>query len=304
LLTLEAGFAPAGVPADDAWSSVWNDAPSQQVPLSAQNIVIPFGGGTVGAVTVKALFDDERLYVNLEWSDSQADAAVNGAELFSDAAALQFPTSGGSATPYTMGSADRPVNIWQWKAVWEKDIEEGFAVSSTRYPDTYTDYYPGGDDRLYRAAEEVGNPVAQRSHTSPIENLIAGGFGTLTTSGVQDVAGSGEWRDGSWRVVFARAMDTEGDDSAASFAVGETTSVALAVWDGASGDRNGQKSIAQFIDLTLGTSEAGVAGDALPSESGAGARVPWVAVVVILAGLVAVPTIVIANRRADRARMP
>ncbi len=83
-----------------------------------------------------------------------------------------------------------------------------------------------------------------------MENLVAEGFGTLTTAEVQDVEGAGSWDNGQWRVLFIRDFEPA-DPELASFDVGETTSVAFAVWNGNQGDRNGQKSIAPFIELQL-----------------------------------------------------
>jgi hypothetical protein len=166
---------------------------------------------------------------------------------FSDAAALQFPIAD-AATPYTMGGPDLPVNIWQWKAVWQADIDSGFETAADRWPDTYVDDYQHPDDPLYRPAEGLGNLNAERDRATPIEDLIAEGFGTLTTAESQQVVGAGEWRDGRWRVLFSRALSPD-DPQLATFGAGSATPVAFAVWDGGAGDRNGQKSIAQFIDV-------------------------------------------------------
>ncbi|MEE9298764.1 MAG: ethylbenzene dehydrogenase-related protein [Acidimicrobiia bacterium] len=248
---LEATPASAPVLEDDPWSAVWDGANSRQVSLSAQELVPPFGGGAVGSLTVRALHADFRLFLLLEWADDEVDDAVNGSTLFADAAAVQFPSVEGSNPPYTMGSTDLPVSIWQWKAVWQKDIDDGFA--SSPYPNTAVDTYPGADEAIFNPAQNVGNPLASSDHPSPVESLVAEGFGTLTPASAQDVAGVGHWRDGKWRALFARDFETTADGP--SFAVDQTTLVAFAVWDGAEGDRNGQKSIAQFIELDI-TDEA------------------------------------------------
>lgn len=256
-LTLEALRTGSTISLDDPWTSVWSTAQSQDVPLSAQNISFPFGGGTVDALTVRALHDEERLYILLEWEDAEPNDAVNGFEHFSDAAAVQFPAAGlGEVPPFTMGGPGQPVNIWQWKAVRQADLADGFSTLQDRYPDTYTDGYQNGDDPLYKPALFLGNPVAQRDLDTPIENLVAESFGTLTSDAVQDVQGVGVWQDGRWRALFVRQFEPA-DTGLARFAEGETTSVAFAVWDGAADDRNGQKSIAPFIDLTVGTADAG-----------------------------------------------
>ena len=237
------------IPLDDPWAAIWETTTPETVALSAQNIAPPFGGGAVSAVAARALHDGQRLYFLVEWDDDSADSSVTGAELFSDAAALQFPINGAEA-PYTMGGAGLPVNIWQWKAVWQADIESGFETIQDRLPNTYVDDYQNPDDPLYLTAESVGNPLAQRDRMSPVENLVAEGFGTLTTSEIQDVDGAGVWNDGQWRALFVRDF-VAADPELTSFAIGKVTQVAFAVWDGNAGDRNGQKSITTFVDLQL-----------------------------------------------------
>lgn len=261
-VTLHANAISASIDEADPWSSVWDNAPAQVVPLSTQNIAPPFGGGTVDTLTVRALHDGQRLFVLLEWADAEPSETVNSAHAFADAAAVQFPANtAGSVPPFTMGGASAPVNIWQWKALWQADIANGFSTMQTRYPNTAVDFYPEGT--LYQPALHVGNPLSSRTHTSPVENLVAEGFGTLTTAEVQDVAGAGAWRDGTWRALFARDMQSV-DDGLAEFAPGQSTSIAFAVWNGGDGDRNGQKSIAPWIDLDLG----GVGTAAASSEDG------------------------------------
>ncbi len=282
---LEAAPTSVAVPTDDAWAAVWNDAPSLRVPLSAQEVAFPYGGGTVDAVTVRSLYDEDRLYISMEWGDLSADDSVSGAAEFSDAAALQFSADPLKTPPYTMGSPGAPVNIWQWKAVWQADAERGFPSSTDRYPNTYVDGYPGEGDSLNNPAAHLGNPLAARTHTSPIENLLAEGFGTLTSLDVQDVEGSGAWNNDRWRVVFARAL-TPRTEGLASFATNRTAVIAFAVWDGSSGDRNGQKSVAQFIELDIGPVDRVAASDEQALLPETETDIPWVVLGLIIAALV------------------
>ncbi|MFQ5966105.1 MAG: ethylbenzene dehydrogenase-related protein [Acidimicrobiia bacterium] len=275
-LHLEALRTTEPVPIDRPWADIWDRAASQEVPLSAQNVAPPFGGGGVSSVVARALYDDDRIYLLMEWADNDVDDAVNGIALYSDAAAVQFPAIPGTAPPYTMGAPDVPVNIWQWKAVWQADLDSGYATTQDRFPDSYVDYYQGGDDPLYRPAEAVGNPLAQRSRGSPIENLLAEGFGSLTTAPTQDVDGSGAWQSGRWRALFVRGL-AAGEEGYARFSAGEPTLVAFAVWDGGAGDRNGEKSIAPFIDLTLTDATIGTPG--VPPTAGGS---PWLLVGALL----------------------
>lgn len=296
-LSLQALEAPSTVPLDDPWDSVWDGAPSREVALSAQNIAPPFGGGTVQGLTARALHDGRQLYVLLEWADDAPNDAVNGFEDFSDAAAIQFPAAAADGLPpFTMGGPGSPVNIWQWKAVWQTDIDSGFATLQTRYPDTVTDGYQNEGDPLNRPAEFVGNPLAQRDHDSPVENLIAEGFGTLTHADTQDVAGSGAWRDGQWRALFARPF-VPADDSLASFEVGTGTNVAFAVWDGGSDDRNGVKSIATYVELTIGEGAAAAVSD----DDGFGGTQVLILGVIVAAILAAASVVMISRRQGQPA---
>lgn len=247
-MVLEVRQAAEAVAGDEPWAAVWDGAPSQAIPMSEQTVAPPFGGGAIASLTARALHDGDRLYFLLEWADSEPNDSVNAQEAFSDAVAVQFPGAEGTLPPYTMGAPEAPVNIWQWKAVWQRDIDEEYVTSRDRYPETYVDSYPNEDESIYNPARHLGNALAQLDHVSPIENLVAAGFGSLTPAEVQDVEGAGEWRDGRWRALFVRNLDSSADGMA-RFAVDESTTVAFAVWDGGQGDRNGQKSVAEFIEL-------------------------------------------------------
>lgn len=284
--TLEARRAEQPVPADDPWDGVWDAAQQRPIRLSAQQIAAPFGG-TVTSLTARALHDGEAVHVMLEWRDGDADASVAGNQDFTDGIALQFPVSAGAAPPYTMGGPGEPVNIWHWKAAWQADM-----AGVTAAPEPAADFYP---DPTYRPAARLGNPLATTDHPTPIENLVAEGFGSLTTADVQDVAGAGEWRDGVWRVSFSRGFDAAAP-GLARFAVGDEQLVAFAVWDGAVDERNGQKAIAQFINLALTDTPARVDVMELAGDDRVGS--PWPFVGALAVGmLVAVSAAGWATRR-------
>ncbi len=63
-------------------------------------------------------------------------------------------------------------------------------------------------------------------------DMSAKGFGTLRPQKHQDVTAMGEWRDGTWRVVFSRTLATENEDQDVQIVPGEWTNVAFAMWDG------------------------------------------------------------------------
>lgn len=258
-VTLVAKRSELAVPIDDPFDRAWKRATPVEVPLSAQNLVQPKAGSD-RTVKARALHDDERLYVLVEWSDESEDLLVSRQTEFSDAAAVQFPVTHGESVPaFCMGDPNAPVNIWQWKAAWQSDMEQGFVDVTDAYPNAQVDFYPFEDEEVFYPARAVGNVFAQTDRETPVDNLLAGSFGTLTQAPSQLVQGSGEWRDGQWRVVFARDL-TVGDDYS-QFAEGESTNIAFAVWDGAAAERDGMKSVSQFMTLEVSSEVAKAEGE-------------------------------------------
>jgi DMSO reductase family type II enzyme heme b subunit len=94
----------------------------------------------------------------------------------------------------------------------------------------------------------AGNPLSARTHQSPVEVLVAKGFGTLTSLSPanQTVAGSGVWQDGEWVVVMQQVLDSDSPLRRKT-----TLPVAIAAWEGSAGDRDGQKSVSQWLELEL-----------------------------------------------------
>jgi hypothetical protein len=277
----------------DPWADIWNDVRSTEVALSSQAITNPIGGGEVSTVQARALNDGEKLYVMLQWKDGTLDDGVNGQTLFTDAAGLQLPSDPSVRIPsFCMGDPQAGVNIWHWKASWQRDIDSGYASVAELYPGGHADGYLHQNDAAFQPARALGNPVSQTEHVSPVENLIAAGFGTLTTVDRQDVDGRGEWRDGRWRVVFVRTMQQPGGYP--SLEQVDITDVAFAVWDGSSGNRDGLKSVSQFMQLhTLNT----------PLDRDAGGF-PWwawlIPVAVLVTGGLAAATYFVLPARSDR----
>jgi hypothetical protein len=249
-VTLVAARSADAVPLDDPSAGVWKRSVPIEVPLSAQRMTPPMGGGA-HTITARALHDGARLYIRLEWNDDTGDMAINRVTDFSDAAAIEYPVTPGEQVPsFCMGNPDAPVNIWQWKAAWQAAVESGGPVDvKDAYPNMQVDMYPFENEDIFYPSRAAGNVAARIDRTSPVDNLLAGSFGTLTAAPDQVVQGKGEWRDGKWRVVFARDLKVTGDY--AQFSQGEKTNIAFAVWDGAKQERNGMKSVSQFVTLDV-----------------------------------------------------
>ena len=273
-VTLVAKQSEAPVPLDDPFSAVWARAKKVQVPMADQNVIQP-KAGTPRTMTARALNDGDRLYVLAEWDDPTQDLSLDRQQTFSDGAAVEFPVTEGEQVPnFCMGNPDALVNIWQWKAAWQADLEEGYVTIEETYPNMAVDDYPFEDEQVFYPALAAGNPFARTDRTSAVDNLLAGVYGTLTNAEDQMVQGAGAWRDGKWRVIFARDMSVDGEYT--QFEHSQSNNLAFAVWDGANEDRDGMKSVSQFLTLEV-SSDIAKAGD--------GGLPIWAIVLIVAGGL-------------------
>ena len=209
------------IPLDPA-AKLWKKIPPTRIPLKAQDLSPPYGGGSIRGVTVRAVHNGREAAFLLEWVDPTRDATMDGLNSFRDAVALMFPLDPKNpAEPLMghryMGERSALVNIWQFKADWN---EEGRSVS--------------------------------------VEDLNAAGPGTLTTQNRQNVSGEGLHQGGRWKVVFLRALKT-GDEDDAQFWAGLKTWMNFAVWDGSHKDHAGQKSVSEvWHRLTFEAAPVGI----------------------------------------------
>ncbi len=259
-LTLLAINVDGDLPLNDPDSALWQKSTAIDVPLSAQTVTAPRLANTnVKAVTARALHNDKQLAILVEWDDTTKNDSMIRVQDFPDAVAVQFPLVTGQ--PFIcMGQADGNVNVWHWKADWQADITARKDME-TAYPNMAVDFYPFAKTALpapadytdpnYVPALQAGNPFAAMP-TSPVENLIAGGFGSLTSLPPSDqpVQGYGVWANGKWRVIFSRDLAALSPDDV-KFEPGKVYSLAMAAWDGANNERNGQKSVSQWIAVSI-----------------------------------------------------
>lgn len=255
--TLTAPHTAQTIPVRDPFDSFWDGLPRIQVPLSAQQVTPPMGGHR-WTLEARAANDGENIYIEVEWPDSTRDRSVGAPQDFTDAVAVQFPAVAGQQVPaFCMGASDATVNIWQWKAAWQEDVHRGFqGAVKTLYPNAAVDWYPFHGDSLFYPGRDLGNPFSATHRTSPVDNLVAGGFGSLTADPTPLVNGWGAWRNGHWRVVFQRPLQVTNEGNV-DFGADDWTDVAFAVWDGASQERDGMKSVANFVTLHITSAPTG-----------------------------------------------
>ena len=249
---------------------VWRASHVFTIPLICQTITEPMNlDCATKRVIVSAVTNGSQIGIKVEWSDQSRNEINLRHETYRDAVAIQFPVQAVTIddTPlYTMGEEGKTVNIWHWKSEWQKDADRRLDMEDT-YPDMSADWYvdeePGGKISYHdRQGKNLGSfdPAAYSGNIfskielrkSPVEDLNAEGFGSLTTQESQDVNGHGTWdTNGIWKVVFIRDL-TDKDKNDVQFpAYKDIIPVAFAVWDGNNAERDGLKSISEWNYLKI-----------------------------------------------------
>lgn len=252
---------------DDPQDPRWQESEELIVPLAPQAVVKPRRYETgIKAVTARALYDGERIALQLTWRDTSSDALMGSQGMFRDAVAVEFPGDPAAGIPYfAMGEPNKPVIIYQWKADWQiarnSDVDERFphmAVDwypfSGRAPGEIAktgDYAGKGGDKAFITSWHVGNSLGDHElqDRTSVEKLEAEGFGSLTTlpADRQDASGKAVWKEGAWSLVLTipRAQDRF------VFEPGKTVPLAFAAWDGGKQERGGEKAISTWYFLSL-----------------------------------------------------
>lgn len=255
------------LPVSDPLAPAWETAPVLEVVLIAQAVTTPrLITQTIPSVQVRSLNDGKQIAFRLTWPDATANWFASHLDEFRDAAAIQLAMTP-TAPSFCMGATGQLVNLWHWKADWQYDIDQGFRDVVDAYPNFWLDYYPQvsgkppyrlptdfntAPAKAYLAGWSAGNPLSNPMRVTPIEDVNAVGFGSLTSqaSQNQNVLGRGVWKDGRWYVVLARTLQsTESND--AQLIPGQTTSIALAVWDGAEKQVGARKQLSTWVPLLI-----------------------------------------------------
>lgn len=295
-------------PTDPFWSPNYGPTAGKHVTIDMdpQMITNPmWPNPSTKWVRVKAASNGKEVAVMLTWLDPTRNDIMVQSQQYKDQAAIMFPVNqAGEEPPFTMGGEGERVNIWQWKATWNKegagmsgnsgmqDLEDQYKFmvmgSGTGYiyePDgglamsaelksgesgskddrgangvhtggagdiskraTFMDRGMGKNEGVFNPGRATGNILADAGmRRSPVEDLNAEGFSTLTTQAHQDVDGKGNWLNSRWSVVFKRSLTTS-DQNDTQFSGGKAP-MAIAIWNGQNKERNGQKAVTQFHTL-------------------------------------------------------
>jgi hypothetical protein len=218
-------------PDDPAWGKI----PTIMLPLSGQVITRPaWPEPSARALGLRSVHNGTDIAFLLEWQDNTKNDRLSPGT-FRDGAAIGLPL-GDAPAFFCMGQLDHYINIWHWKADWQSDIDRRAARAGESKSGT-------GEVRRFEV-------IPRR--ISSVEDLVGGGFSTLTTKVTQGrVQGSAVWKDGLWRVVMRRGLASSDPENEARLDPGRLQAVAFAIWNGENKERNGQKAVAPWFQLSI-----------------------------------------------------
>ena len=242
----------------DPKSAFWQAIAAVAVPMLAQVVTVPrHPNNTVKEIKVRAAHNGHSIAFHLEWKDTtKSDRIV--VDKFGDQVAVQIPVKFNKDAPPSpmMGHPGARVDIWQWRAAFQRDLDEGEPKLRDLYPYAQVEGYPdevlrATDARPYTGALGVDNPISHPFRT-PVLDQSAEGWGTMTVEpDGQDADGRGVWEDGTWRVVIAHPMTTALSENDIHLVPGEESIAAFAVWDGGSREVGSRKAWSNWVPLRL-----------------------------------------------------
>jgi hypothetical protein len=242
-------------PLDNPFAAYWNRARPVDVAMLPQTVTPPHNPQpAVKALRVRAVHNGGWVAFLIEWRDpTRSDRIV--LDNFGDQVAVQLPVETQGAPPSPMmGNPGGRVNIMQWRAAFQKDIEDGPPTVRDLYPYAWTDVYPdevlgATDARPYTGALGLENPIS-RGRATPVLDQMAEGWGSMTVKPDQHALGFGVWKAGGWRVVITRPMVSD-DVNAPRLRPGDRTVAAFAVWEGGHNEVGARKAWSAWIPLLI-----------------------------------------------------
>jgi len=232
----------AAVP-DSPAAHEWNGAEELEVVLAP----LWWHEAAVTGARLAALHDGEELAVRVSWADATGELVLFGTGAASDGAALQLSAAARPAL-FGMGAEGEPTSLLHWQALrldelvsaldWAEPL--GHATHPTVPGEVRADV-PRYERLLGRL--EPSSDVTRLSVTG-LESVL----GATREHGAARAAA--RWAEGEWSVVFRRPLAAQ-DAGDVPLEPGTRVQLALALWNGASGDRGARKSISIWQELVL-----------------------------------------------------
>ena len=173
---------------DPFWSERYGPTALKHVviDMDPQMITNPmWPNPAVKYVFVKAATNGKEIAVHLEYGDATRNDIMVQSQQYKDQAAIMFPVNqSGEEPPFTMGGDGERVNIWQWKATWNKegttrssmqDLEDQYAYMAMGSGSYYM-YEPKGKLSGIDTAHQVG------TKTGSYKNRGAGDISKRSTN--------------------------------------------------------------------------------------------------------------------------
>lgn len=241
----------------DPGDSAWNAVPEHLARLIPQDLVEPrLMTPSTPELRVRAITNNTELAIRLQWVDPTLDDTPGPAH-FSDACAIQFPATVQPSVPAPqMGEPGKTVEITFWRASWQAVVDGRGDSIQDLYPNASVDHYPFqaqplSKDRAarlamqarYAPARALGNMMAG-PRTTPVQDLIAEGPGTLTPAPLTGSDGRGIHSTAGWSVVISRTLP-------AGVSSQTPTQIAFAVWEGAQQEAGARKMRTGWIPMNL-----------------------------------------------------
>jgi DMSO reductase family type II enzyme heme b subunit len=241
-------------PIVDPLAPAWAKARPLKVAMLPQTVALPHKpDAAVKELTVRALHNGGWIAVLIEWKDATLSDRIV-LDNFGDQVAVQLPVNKTAPPSPMMGNPGGRVNIMQWRAAFQRDLDQGPPTVRDLYPNAWADVYPdevmsASDARPYTGALGVENPIS-RGRASPVLDQMAEGWGSMTVKPDQHALGKGVWKDGTWRVVITRPMVSD-DANAPQLVPGDRTFAAFAVWEGGNREVGSRKAWSPWVPLVL-----------------------------------------------------
>ena len=255
--TAEVVTVPAGKLPSEPSDPAWDNAPEHLAKLVPQDLVEPrLMKPTTGEVKVRAIAAGNEIAFRLEWADENR-CDTPGPARMCDACAVQVPQAIAKEPPAPqMGEEGKTVQVTYWRADWQASVNGRGDTIRDLYPNASIDHYPfeakpldndpAGRKEMalrYAPARALGN-IRSGPRSTPVEDLIAAGPGTLSPGPSTGSKGKGVHGEEGWSVVISRRMPD-------GLGPGQRTHMAVAIWQGSEHESGSRKMRSGWIPLLL-----------------------------------------------------